>query len=103
MFGINLSEFFVIGILALILIGPKQLPQVARTIGRFMNELKRGADVFTDELKAQVKEDVHRDYAKDPLPLDPNLAKHDAERLEREHQEIIKPQSANKDPNAKDS
>lgn len=110
MFGINLSEFFVIGILALILIGPKQLPEVARTIGRFMNELKRGADVFTNELKSQVKEDIGRDYAKNPLPLyppgqenNPNLAVHDSERLEKEHQDIIKPQPVTKDPNEKDS
>jgi sec-independent protein translocase protein TatB len=64
MFGINFTEFFIIGVLALILIGPKQLPEVARTIGRFMNELKRGADVFTQELKNQVNEDLARDEIK---------------------------------------
>lgn len=60
MFGINLTEFFVIGVLALILIGPKQLPVVARNIGRFLNELKRGADIFTQEIKNQVNADLSR-------------------------------------------
>lgn len=44
-----------LGVLALLLIGPKQLPEVARTIGRVLNELKRSTAVLTDEIKS------HRD------------------------------------------
>ena len=51
MFNIGFSEMLVIAVLALILIGPKQLPEVARTIGRFINELKRGSDAFSSDLK----------------------------------------------------
>lgn len=50
MFGIGLSELIIIGILALIFIGPKDLPQVAAQIARFINELRRGADSFKNEL-----------------------------------------------------
>jgi len=44
MFNIGFSELVVLGVLALIFIGPKQLPEVARTLGRFINELKRAGD-----------------------------------------------------------
>jgi sec-independent protein translocase protein TatB len=47
MFNIGMSEFIVIGALALIFIGPKQLPEMARMVGRLINELKRaGEEVF---------------------------------------------------------
>ena len=63
----SFSEMLVIGVLALILIGPKQLPEVARTLGRFINELRRSANVFTSELKTQVQmEDFHK-----PPPAQP--------------------------------
>ncbi|MGE3973061.1 MAG: Sec-independent protein translocase protein TatB [Bdellovibrionales bacterium] len=44
MFNIGFSELVVIGVIALIFIGPKQLPELARTMGRFLNELKRASD-----------------------------------------------------------
>jgi Tat protein translocase TatB subunit len=50
MFNIGFSELLFLGALALLLIGPKELPQVARMIGRFLNELKRSADVFKEEI-----------------------------------------------------
>lgn len=52
MFNIGFTEMVVLGVLALVLIGPKQLPELARTLGRFMNEFKRSTDAFKDELKA---------------------------------------------------
>ena len=42
MFNIGFTEMLLIGFLALVLIGPKELPELARTIGRFLNDLKRG-------------------------------------------------------------
>jgi sec-independent protein translocase protein TatB len=64
MFNIGFTEMIVIAALALILIGPKQLPEVARTIGRLLNELKRSAGNFTDEIKAQVDLDVEEELRK---------------------------------------
>lgn len=57
MFGLGMSEIIVLGVLALIIIGPKELPQLARTIGRFMNELKRSSNILTDEIKHHTKID----------------------------------------------
>ena len=38
MFGIGWGEFVVIGIVALIAIGPKELPTVLRTVGQWMGK-----------------------------------------------------------------
>lgn len=57
MFGLGMSEIIFLAVLALIVIGPKELPQVARTIGRFLNELKRSTSSLTDELKEQARID----------------------------------------------
>ncbi len=43
--------------MALIVIGPKELPVVARTLGRFINELKRSTNTFTEDLKQQARID----------------------------------------------
>jgi sec-independent protein translocase protein TatB len=57
MFGLGMSEIIFLAILALIVIGPKELPEVARTLGRFLNELKRTTGDFTDDLKKQARVD----------------------------------------------
>mgnify|MGYP000144303719 CR=1 FL=1 len=57
MFGLGMSEIIFLAVLALIVIGPKELPELARTLGRFLNELKRSTNVLGDELKQQVRMD----------------------------------------------
>lgn len=71
MFGLGMSEIIFLGILALIVIGPKELPELARTIGRFMNELKRSTNVLSDELKQQARIDL---YDQQPKKNDPSMA-----------------------------
>jgi len=63
MFNIGFTEFLVIGIVALIVIGPKQLPEVARVVGRLLAELKRatqdlsgGLLEVTQEVKNTIEE-----------------------------------------------
>lgn len=58
MFGLGFSEVILLGVLALIIIGPKQLPDVARTIGRFLNELRRATEDLKDEVKRSAKVDL---------------------------------------------
>lgn len=65
MFGLGMSELVVLGVLALILIGPKQLPEVARTLGRFLNDLKRSAEGITEDIKKQAKVDLDLELGKD--------------------------------------
>ncbi|MCX7675060.1 MAG: Sec-independent protein translocase protein TatB [Bdellovibrionaceae bacterium] len=51
MFGIGFWELVAIGVIALIFVGPQDLPKLARNLGRLLNELKRGSDQFVNEIK----------------------------------------------------
>ena len=54
MFGIEFSEFLVIGIVALIVLGPERLPKVARTAGHLFGRLQR----YVSDVKQQVKQEM---------------------------------------------
>lgn len=47
MFNLSMGELLLLGIIGLVVLGPKQLPEVARTIGRLLNELKRASSEVT--------------------------------------------------------
>jgi Tat protein translocase TatB subunit len=47
---LGMQEMLVVLLVALVFIGPKRLPEIARTLGRLMNELKRAGE----ELKSQI-------------------------------------------------
>jgi sec-independent protein translocase protein TatB len=97
-FDIGFSELVVIGLVALIVIGPERLPRVARTVGHLVGRLQRyvadvkadiNREVELDELRkmrdsvqeaaasietsvtsgiSKAEEDLHRAVAVDPLP-----------------------------------
>ena len=59
MFDIGFSELLVIGIVALIVIGPEKLPRVARTVGVLAGRLQRYV--------ADVKSDINREIELEEL------------------------------------
>ena len=59
MFDIGFSELLVIGLVALIVIGPEKLPRVARTVGHLVGRLQRYV--------ADVKTDINREVELDEL------------------------------------
>lgn len=50
MFGIGTPELLVILVVALIVLGPKRLPEVARTLGKGLAELRKATGGLTEEL-----------------------------------------------------
>lgn len=50
MFNLGMGEMILIAVFALVFIGPKQLPEVAHSIGKFLNELKRASEGLTGPL-----------------------------------------------------
>ena len=51
MFGqIGMGEILVILLIVLIVFGPKKLPELARSVGRGLNEFRRAADEVKEEL-----------------------------------------------------
>ncbi len=48
------SEIILIFIVALIVFGPKRLPDMAKSLGRAMNEFKRSMNEFERQIEAEV-------------------------------------------------
>jgi Tat protein translocase TatB subunit len=51
MFGIGVPELLVILVVALIVLGPKRLPEVAKALGKGLAEFRRATSDLTDELR----------------------------------------------------
>lgn len=56
MFDIGWSELLVIGIVALVVIGPKELPGVLRGIGQMMSKVRRMASEFQGQFNEAMRE-----------------------------------------------
>ncbi len=61
MFGIGIQELIIIVIIALIIVGPKKLPDLAKTLGKGFNEFKKATDGITEDIKDTLKEDKKPD------------------------------------------
>jgi sec-independent protein translocase protein TatA len=60
--SIGAPELLVIIVLALIIFGPRRLPEIGRTVGKSMREFRRAAS----ELRAEIENDL--DEEKPPTP-----------------------------------
>jgi TatA/E family protein of Tat protein translocase len=80
MFGISVPEMLLIAAIAIIVIGPQKIPDLAKSLGRAMGEFKKATMEFKntmdleDDLKVGIKEakDVLgdlNDYIADPIDL----------------------------------
>ncbi len=74
MFDIGFSELMLIGIVALVVIGPERLPKVARTAGQWLGQLNRYV--------SQVKQDIDRDIKLEELRKMQQDMKETAQRYE---------------------
>ena len=56
MFGIGMPELLLILGLALIVLGPKKLPELAKALGKGMAEFRRATDELKDEFRQMERE-----------------------------------------------
>ena len=56
MFGLGLPELIVIFVIALVVFGPKKLPDLGKSIGRAMAEFKKAQQEFQDSVQTEMKE-----------------------------------------------
>jgi len=65
MFDIGWSELLLIGIVALIAIGPKELPGALRTLGQWMSKVRRMASEFQNQFHEAMREAELADLKKE--------------------------------------
>jgi sec-independent protein translocase protein TatB len=53
MFGIGPQELVIVALLALVVFGPRRLPQMARELGRFVSEARGSVEEFKEELSSE--------------------------------------------------
>jgi Tat protein translocase TatB subunit len=67
----SFSETIFLFVLALIIFGPKKLPEIARQVGKYLNEFKRASNEF----KAQIEQEIHHldvENKRTELPISPS-------------------------------
>src|ERR1700722_19868464 len=65
MFDFSMGEIVVIGAVALIVIGPKELPGVLRTVGHWTTKVRRMASEFQGQFQEAMREAEMADLKKD--------------------------------------
>ena len=60
MFGISFSELLLVGLIALLVLGPERLPGAARTAGLWVGRLKRSFNAIKQEVEREIGADEIR-------------------------------------------
>ncbi|HXY61870.1 MAG TPA: TatA/E family twin arginine-targeting protein translocase [Nitrospirota bacterium] len=56
MFGLGFGELLVIFVIALVVFGPKKLPEIGRSVGRALMEFKKASQEFQEAMHEEMKE-----------------------------------------------
>ncbi len=80
MFGsIGMPELIVIFIIALIIFGPRRLPELGRSLGRSINEFKKASNDLRNSLEEEIRVEEHKTQAQaQPVAAPQNPVVHPA-------------------------
>ena len=83
MFGVGLPEILVILVVALVVVGPSRLPELAKSLGKAFNEFKRMAD--------EVKETIQEEVIKEEPPKETVISQGTVPETEKKEENNAKP------------
>jgi sec-independent protein translocase protein TatB len=94
-FGLSMGELMVIALIALIVVGPKDLPKMLRTIGKVVTRMRGMAGEFHRHLDAAIREAGIEDVKKEMRNLtnvaaSSDIGKKTADELKKHENEIKK-------------
>ena len=88
MFGISFSELLLVGLVALVVLGPERLPGAARTAGLWVGRLKRSFNAIKQEVEREIgADDIRRQLHNEHILS-----------MEQEARRILNPSSVTPDP-----
>lgn len=71
MFDIGFSEMLVVGVVALLVLGPERLPKAMRTVGAFVRKARRSFDDLRYEVEREIElEELKKQMREVPTPSD---------------------------------
>ena len=63
-FNIGAAELLLIFVVALIVVGPRRLPEIARSLGKIVSDIRKMSQEFTVDMMREVNAPVREDEAK---------------------------------------
>jgi len=77
--GIGGTELFIIAAFALLIFGPDKIPQMGKTVGKFMREFRRAQDTMNATIRNEMRkvEDLGKPQPVKPKTLTPDAAEQD--------------------------
>lgn len=75
MFGsIGMPELIIILVIALIIFGPRKLPELGRSLGRSIGEFRRASNELRSTLEEEIRIEEQKDTAQKSTPASPEAA-----------------------------
>ncbi len=78
-FDFGTGEILIIMLVLFVVLGPKKLPEVARAVGKTINEMKRASAGFKNEINKEIDR-IERDTTIKDVNLNTNQSAHPAEK-----------------------